>query len=137
VSIEYWSLAALLATEAGESLLATLVQIGDRKVPTKIDRETAMDAGRGAAARSNLGVLTGQEAEALREALQGASFTIEDIRTKEQRRTPPAPFITSTFQQEASRKLGLSARRAMGVAQRLYEGGYITYMRTDSTSMAA
>jgi DNA topoisomerase-1 len=137
VSIEYWSLAALLATEAGESLLATLIQIGDRKIPTKIDRETAMDASRGTDASSSPGILTGQEAEALREALQGAAFSVEDVRTKEQRRTPPAPFITSTFQQEASRKLGLSARRAMGVAQRLYEGGYITYMRTDSTSMAA
>jgi len=133
VPIEYWSLAALLATEAGESFLATLIQIGDRKIPTKIDRETAMDANRAA----NPDILTGQEAETLKEALQGASFAVEDVRTKEQRRTPPPPFITSTFQQEASRKLGLSARRAMGVAQRLYEGGYITYMRTDSTSMAA
>ncbi len=133
VPIEYWSLAALLSTEAGENFLATLIQIGDRKVPTKIDRETAMDTSRAA----NPDILTGVEAEALKEALQGARFVVEDVRTKEARRTPPPPFITSTFQQEASRKLGLSARRAMGLAQRLYEGGYITYMRTDSTSMAS
>ena len=127
--IEYWSLAALLRTEAGESFLATLIQIGDRKIPTKIDRDTAANPERD--------VLTEAEATALQEALQGARFVVGDVRTKEQRRTPPAPFITSTYQQEASRKLGLSARRAMGLAQRLYEGGYITYMRTDSTSMAA
>ena len=133
VPIEYWSLAALLATDAGENFLATLIQIGDRKIPTKIDREAAMDASRAA----NPDILTGLEAEQLKDALQGAAFRVEDVRTKEQRRTPPAPFITSTFQQEASRKLGLSARRAMGVAQRLYESGYITYMRTDSTSMAS
>ena len=133
VPIEYWSLAALLATGAGESFLATLIQIGDRKIPTKIDRETAMDANRAA----NPDILTGLEAEQLKEALQGASFAVQDVRTKEARRTPPPPFITSTFQQEASRKLGLWARRAMSVAQRLYESGYITYMRTDSTSMAS
>jgi DNA topoisomerase-1 len=129
VPVEYWSLAAQLETEASERFLATLVQIGDRKVPTKIDRETAADP--------NRNVLTEQEARTLEAALRSAAFVVEDVRTKEQRRTPPAPFITSTLQQEASRKLGLSARRAMALAQRLYEGGYITYMRTDSTSMAS
>jgi DNA topoisomerase-1 len=128
VPVEYWTVGALLETEAHESFLALLVQIGDRKVPTKIG-DSATDLDRRLAMET--------EAAAVMAALDGARFAVEDVRTKEQRRTPPAPFITSTYQQEASRKLSLSARRAMSVAQRLYEGGYITYMRTDSTSMAA
>jgi DNA topoisomerase-1 len=129
VSVEYWTLAALLETDAGETFLANLIQIGDRKIPTKIDKDSESGANRRLA--------SGPEAEAVKAALEGASFAVEEVRTKEQRRIPQAPFITSTFQQEASRKLGLSARRAMSLAQRLYEGGYITYMRTDSTAMAA
>src|SRR5229473_5689358 len=81
---EYWSIDALLANHADESFLATLIQIGDRKIPTKIDRETAMDVNRAA----NPDILTGVEAEALKEALQGARFVVEDVRTKEARRTP-------------------------------------------------
>ena len=128
VTTEYWTLAALLRTEAGERFLATLIQIGDRKIATKVDRDNPDSDGR---------LAVEAEVQAVVDALQGATYAVDDIRTKETRRTPPAPFITSTYQQEASRKLGLSARRAMAVAQRLYEAGYITYMRTDSTSMAA
>src|SRR5205823_4824004 len=81
------------------------------------------------------------EAQATRivEALRSSpatAWTVEDVRTKETRRTPQAPFITSTLQQEASRKLGMGARRVMTLAQRLYERGFITYMRTDSTTMS-
>jgi DNA topoisomerase-1 len=128
VSVEYWSLAALLETDSKESFRATLVQIGDRKIPTKIDPDSSENLDR---------ILTGEEAEALRETLRDASFRVEDVRTREQRRVPPPPFITSSFQMEASRKLSLSSRRAMSLAQRLYEAGYITYMRTDSTAMSS
>lgn len=66
----------------------------------------------------------------------GASFNINDIQVKPAKRRPSAPFTTSTLQQEASRKLGFSVSRTMLVAQRLYEAGHITYMRTDSTNLS-
>ncbi len=66
----------------------------------------------------------------------GADFTIKDIEVKPTKRTPAAPFTTSTLQQEASRKLGFGVKRTMTVAQRLYESGHITYMRTDSTNLS-
>ena len=66
----------------------------------------------------------------------GASYEIKDIQVKPLKRRPTAPFTTSTLQQEASRKLGFSVKRTMGVAQRLYEAGMITYMRTDSVSLS-
>lgn len=66
----------------------------------------------------------------------GASFSIDKIEVKPGKRTPAAPFTTSTLQQEASRKLGFGVNRTMSVAQRLYEAGHITYMRTDSTNLS-
>ncbi len=66
----------------------------------------------------------------------GAAFNINDIEVKPAKRKPAAPFTTSTVQQEASRKLGFSVSRTMLVAQRLYEAGFITYMRTDSTNLS-
>jgi DNA topoisomerase-1 len=66
----------------------------------------------------------------------GADFTITNIETKPAKRTPAAPFTTSTLQQEASRKLGFSVSRTMVIAQRLYESGKITYMRTDSVNLS-
>ncbi len=74
---------------------------------------------------------------ARRPLLEAASFAVAAVETKPYRRSPSAPFITSTLQQEAARKLGFSAQRTMQVAQRLYEQGYITYMRTDSTTLSS
>ncbi|HEY8199863.1 MAG TPA: type I DNA topoisomerase, partial [Actinomycetota bacterium] len=130
-SVEYWTIEALLATETDETFGATLVAVGDRKIPTKLQRDSADD----------LAARIADEAQATRivEALRSSAatpWTVEDVRTKETRRTPQAPFITSTLQQEASRKLGMGARRVMTLAQRLYERGFITYMRTDSTTMS-
>ena len=68
--------------------------------------------------------------------LVGAAFSVKDIEKKPTKRTPSAPFTTSTLQQEASRKLGFSVAKTMLVAQKLYEAGHITYMRTDSTSLS-
>lgn len=78
--------------------------------------------------------------ESAREYLErhiGATFTISDIEKKEGTRTPAAPFTTSTLQQEAARKLRLSVSQTMSIAQRLYEHGLITYMRTDSTNLSS
>ncbi len=75
-------------------------------------------------------------AEALVTALHDTSYDVRSVESKPYRRQPYAPFRTTTLQQEASRKLGMSASGTMSVAQRLYEGGYITYMRTDSTTLS-
>jgi DNA topoisomerase-1 len=77
-----------------------------------------------------------EEAEAFLEKCIGASFSINDIKIRPLKRKPAAPFTTSTLQQEASRKLGFAVKRTMMVAQRLYEAGHISYMRTDSVSLS-
>ena len=77
-------------------------------------------------------IKTKEEAKAFLNACQGASFAIDDITTRPVKKTPPAPFTTSTLQQEAARKLGYTVAQTMMLAQRLYESGFITYMRTDS-----
>ncbi|HEY7662807.1 MAG TPA: type I DNA topoisomerase [Xanthobacteraceae bacterium] len=122
---EYWSLIATLATPRGEEFEARLVGADGRKV-----------------ARLDIG--SGAEAEAFRQALESAAFTVANVEAKPARRNPPPPFTTSTLQQEASRKLGLAPAHTMRIAQRLYEGveiegetvGLITYMRTDGVDIA-
>ena len=78
-----------------------------------------------------------ESAQAFLEKCIGATFTISDIEKKEGTRTPAAPFTTSTLQQEAARKLRLSVSQTMSIAQKLYEHGLITYMRTDSTNLSS
>ncbi|MEX1062902.1 MAG: type I DNA topoisomerase [Balneolaceae bacterium] len=81
-------------------------------------------------------LLDEKKANDLRDKLHEAEWKVTSIDVKTQKRNPSPPFITSTLQQEANRKLGMSARNAMGVAQKLYENGLITYMRTDSTNLS-
>ena len=76
------------------------------------------------------------EAQKFLESCNGATFTINDVATKPAKRSPAAPFTTSTLQQEASRKLGYPVTKTMMVAQKLYEAGHITYMRTDSVNLS-
>jgi DNA topoisomerase-1 len=87
-------------------------------------------------AEYNKRLKTKAEAMALLEKLKTSNFTVEDIITKPAKKSPAAPFTTSTLQQEASRKLGFSVGQTMMVAQRLYEAGKITYMRTDSVNLS-
>ncbi len=77
-----------------------------------------------------------EEAKTFLEACLSANFTVDAVAKKPLKRNPSAPFTTSTLQQEASRKLGFSVSRTMSVAQRLYEAGHITYMRTDSVNLS-
>lgn len=79
---------------------------------------------------------TAEDAEAFLQSCIGASYKVNDVQVKPGKRSPAPPFTTSTLQQEASRKLGYGVARTMQIAQRLYENGYITYMRTDSVNLS-
>src|SRR5204863_1457701 len=81
-------------------------------------------------------LLDSEGAHGLAERLEATEFRVRSVEEKPYSRRPSPPFMTSTLQQEASRKLRFTAQTTMRVAQRLYERGYITYMRTDSTSLA-
>ncbi len=121
---EYWTITAVLTPLDEEfPFEAELRQKGDQKIELK----------------------TEADAQAVLNDLDGARYGVESVEKRRKKRNPPPPFITSTLQQEASRKLGFSARRTMQVAQQLYEGvelgaegavALITYMRTDSTRVS-
>jgi DNA topoisomerase-1 len=110
---------------------ATLVALDGTPVATGRDFDE-----HGQPTGNRVRVLGEEEARALAGGLVGAVFTVRSVTERPFRRSPAAPFITSTLQQEAGRKLRFSAQRAMQVAQRLYEQGWITYMRTDSTTLS-
>lgn len=108
VSEPYFRVTAVFTTAAGEEIRAEL--------PHRLDSANA--------------------SHALLEKCAGANFTVGDINTRPLSKSPAAPFTTSTLQQEAARKLGFTVAQTMMVAQRLYEGGHITYMRTDSLNLS-
>ena len=87
-------------------------------------------------AGKDLALLDRKKAEAIVSKMSSSAFTVDEVDEKPVNRKPSAPFITSTLQQESNRKLGLSSRETMQVAQKLYEQGFITYMRTDSTFLS-
>jgi DNA topoisomerase-1 len=135
-SANYWDLTATFtATDAKHSaerpFSATLLELDGARVAT--GRDFAQN---GTIQRDGVVHLDQAQAEALVGELEGRPSTVNSREAKPYRRTPAAPFITSTYQQEASRKLRLSSSQAMRVAQGLYERGYITYMRTDSTTLS-
>jgi DNA topoisomerase-1 len=109
---------------------AALISLGGRTIATGKDFND--DGVQKGTAR----VLVEDEATSVATALAGTSFTVSAVTERPFRRSPAPPFMTSTLQQEAGRKLRFSAQRAMQVAQRLYEQGFITYMRTDSTTLS-
>lgn len=133
VPATYWDLLATFATRAGEQFQARLISVDDRRVPTTRDFDPA--TGR----LKETGLLLLDTAGAAEQAarLRGAEFRVASLDDKPYTSRPYPPFTTSTLQQEASRKLRFTARRTMQVAQGLYETGHITYMRTDSTNLAA
>lgn len=123
---EFWTIKARLTpTDSNNAFDAQLIKIAGKKL-----EKTAL-------------INEGQALE-ITDKLKGADYSVFQVNKREIKRTPPPPFITSTLQQEASRKLGFSAKKTMSLAQKLYEGidvgrgtmGLITYMRTDSVHMA-
>jgi DNA topoisomerase-1 len=124
-SREYWTVDAIFGTAKKQTLKARLTHLDGRKLD-KFDLDT------------------GERAEQARREIERRAFAVSSIDRRQVRRNPPPPFITSTLQQEASRKLGLGAATAMRIAQKLYEGvdiggetvGLITYMRTDGVQLA-
>ncbi len=115
--VEYWSVRALFETPRGQTYEARLVTLAGKK----LDKHDLANA---------------TQAELAVQAITSRALSVTSVEAKPAARNPSAPFMTSTLQQEASRKFGMGARHAMQVAQRLYEAGYITYMRTDGIDMA-
>ncbi|WP_309069306.1 type I DNA topoisomerase [Microbacterium sp.] len=131
VSADYWGIQARAARE-DEGFSVRLVRLDGASLASGRDFDD-----RGQLKRAVV-VLDEQAARALATAFDAAAeATVTKVEAKPGKRRPYAPFTTSTLQQEAGRKLGLSAKNAMSVAQSLYERGYITYMRTDSTNLSA
>ncbi len=101
-----------------------------------VSAEFVTEKGKGLKAKLSRTFKTKEEAEAFLQKNTGAKFSVSDLETKPAKKTPAAPFTTSTLQQEASRKLYYSVGQTMMLAQRLYESGLITYMRTDSVNLS-
>ncbi len=114
---EYWTVSAELETARGQTFTARLVSYGGKRLD-KFDLATSDQAGLAVS------------------AIEKRALAVTSVEAKPATRNPSAPFMTSTLQQEASRKFGMGARQTMNAAQRLYEAGYITYMRTDGIDMA-
>jgi DNA topoisomerase-1 len=119
--------------EEPTSFTASMVAVDGRRVAQGRDFTSTGELRTGSA---DVLHLDAEAAAALAQRLEGASFSVASVERKPYRRSPYAPFRTTTLQQEASRKLGFSAKHTMSVAQRLYENGYITYMRTDSVTLS-
>lgn len=116
---EYWTIEAHLSKKANDLIFtAKLAKINDKAI-------------------GKMGITGEVVAKQITADLSEAKYTVADITKKEVKRNPSPPFITSTLQQEAARKLGFSAKQTMAVAQHLYENGHITYMRTDSLNLAS
>ncbi|WP_420753613.1 type I DNA topoisomerase [Rhodococcus sp. O3] len=133
-SAEYWDIAATLdagADASPRSFGARLVGVDGSRVA--VGRDFGPD---GQLKSTGVTVLDEARARALATALEGAALAVTSAESKPYTRKPYAPFMTSTLQQEAGRKLRFSSERTMRIAQRLYENGYITYMRTDSTTLS-
>ncbi|MEV5472574.1 type I DNA topoisomerase [Streptomyces sp. NPDC093675] len=136
-SAEYWDLTGTFGTgRAGDpsdpsSLVARLAAVDGKRVAQGRDFDSV-----GRLKTANTLHLDEQNARALAAALENTRFSVRSVESKPYRRSPYAPFRTTTLQQEASRKLGFGAKATMQIAQKLYENGFITYMRTDSTTLS-
>src|SRR5205807_508240 len=130
-SASWWDIEGTFATNEG-SFGAGLVAVDRKRLATGRDFD---ESGR-MAADAEAVVLDAGGASGLAERLRDSDFGVRSVEEKPYKRSPYAPFMTSTLQQEAGRKLRYGSQRTMSIAQRLYENGYITYMRTDSTTLS-
>jgi DNA topoisomerase-1 len=129
---EYWDIDAQLLPDGKKNPFgATLIALDGDRIATGRDFDPATGTARGGVVH-----LDERAARGLAARLEGQPFTVTRVEEKPYRRRPYPPFITSTLQQEAARKLRLSSAQTMRTAQRLYENGYITYMRTDSVNLS-
>ncbi|HEY6962747.1 MAG TPA: type I DNA topoisomerase [Gaiellaceae bacterium] len=128
VAADYWDIVATF--DPGE-FQARLTGLDGRRVASGRDFDQ-----QGQLKNADIVQLAEDDARGLAASLEGAGFGVTSVEEKPYTRRPAAPFMTSTLQQEAGRKLRLSSQQTMRVAQRLYENGYITYMRTDSTTLS-
>ena len=128
VIADYWDLAAVTATSP--SFKAVLSLVNGMRVATGRDFDNK------GVAKDGVAVVTKERAEELTAALTGKDLVVRSLDDKPYRKSPKAPFITSSLQQEAGNKLRLSAGEVMRIAQGLYESGYITYMRTDNVGLS-
>ncbi len=118
ISREYWDIKAAMKAESGANITARLVEYQGEKL-------------------EKFSITTEKQAETIATVLKSKSYAVASLEPKEVRRHPAPPFTTSTLQQEAARKCGFGAKRTMQVAQKLYENGFITYMRTDGVTVSA
>jgi DNA topoisomerase-1 len=131
-SATYWDLLGEFGAPSGKPFDATMSSYNGRRIPSGKD----FDAATGKLKDTNLLLLDEAGAKDLLARLKNATFKVATLEDKPYTEQPRPPFTTSTLQQEAVRKLGFTSRRTMQVAQSLYENGYITYMRTDSTTLS-
>jgi len=129
---QYWDLVATFKTPKGGEFQATLVSLDGQRLAGGKD----FDPDTGKLKRDDVALLDEEGAQQLLAAMNTASFSVVSAEEKPFTRTPAPPFTTSTLQQEGNRKLRFDAKRTMRAAQRLYENGYITYMRTDSVVLS-
>lgn len=132
VAATYCDLLGTFAKQTGQSFQAGLVSVGGQRVPTSRD----FDSSTGQLKDQSLLLLDEKQVAELADKLREQDPRVNKVESKPYRSKPSPPFTTSTLQQEANRKHGFTARRTMQVAQSLYENGHITYMRTDSTTLA-
>ncbi len=132
VSATYWDLLGTFSKADQQQFKAELVSVDGRRIPAGKD----FDAATGKLKDQGFLLLDEAAASQLLQRLQTAEFSVTALDDKPYTSKPYPPFTTSTLQQEANRKLGFTARRTMSAAQSLYETGHITYMRTDSTTLA-
>ena len=129
ISAIYWDLEAV--TDSQPSFVATLQTLDGTRIAT------GKDFNEKGVAKEGVTVVDGARAESLRDGLVGSPLVVRSVEDKPYRKSPKAPFMTSTLQQEGGNKLRITASEVMRIAQGLYEAGYITYMRTDAVTLSA